>query len=159
MTIAIRDMRPDELTHVQNCDIKCFDYAWSSDEWGIAIDDYEVKVAHWYGTPIAFAVFAVLEQRRGKVTHLFKIGVKPDFRKKKISRLLFDEVVRCSNELKVKYIEAVVPESICNPADPLDISGWLHKLGMKAELPILKDYIANFGKVEDGYRFQLHLRK
>jgi GNAT superfamily N-acetyltransferase len=159
MSIAIRNMRPDELSYVQNMDLKCFDYTWEPDEWEIAVEAYEVKVAHHYNTPVAFAVFAIFEQRYGKVTHFFKLGVKPNFRKRGISRLLVNEVIRCSNEVGAKYIEAVIPESICDPANPLCISPWLSKVGFKAELPILKDYIANFGMVEDAFRFQHQLRK
>jgi len=141
------------MVHLQDCDVKCFDYGWTNEEWAFAIESYSVKVAHFYGTPIGFAVFVVVNDEP-RIVHLFKVGVKPPFRKRKAGRLLIHEATTFARVQGLNEIEAVVPEMLCSPGEPQDITGWLLKVGFLGT-GVIRNYIQNMGVKEDGYKFKL----
>lgn len=153
MIFGIRDAKPDDLVHLQDCDVKCFDYGWSTEEWEFAAENYAVRVAHYYGTPIGFAVFVVLNERQ-RIVHLFKLGVKPNFRRRKVGRLLVAEAMGFAEVRGIGEIESIIPESLCRPGEPQDITGWLAKIGFRGT-GLVPNYIQNMGINEDGYKFNL----
>jgi ribosomal protein S18 acetylase RimI-like enzyme len=147
MIFGIRDVKKEDFSHLYDCDIKCFDYVWSDDEWEFAATNYAIKVGHWYGTPVGFAVFMLGEKQAVTV---IKVGVKPNFRKRGIGRNLFNEAFRFAVSMGAAELNCIVPETLCLPDEPQCILPWLKKMGMKGT-GIVKNYLQN----EDGYEFKL----
>lgn len=147
MIFGIRDVKKEDFTHLFDCDVKCFDYVWSDEEWEFAATNYAIKVAHWYGTPVGFGVFMLGEK---KAVSILKIGVKPNLRKRGIGRGLFREAAMFADQMGAKELNCIVPESLCRPNEPQCILGWLTKMGLKGS-GIIQNYLHN----EDGYCFQM----
>jgi len=150
---AIRDVKPDDLVHLRDCDIKCFDYGWDDEEWSHVFKTHVVRIAHCYGTPIGFVVFVLMAEGPPAV-QILKLGVKPNFRRRRVSLMLLRAVMGFAMSAGLHEIESVVPEMMCRPGEPRDITGWLAKVGFKGT-GVIRNYIQNMGTVEDGYKFQL----
>jgi len=153
MIFGIRDAKPSDLVHLQDCDVKCFDWVWTPEEWTHAFDNYVVKVAHYYGTPIGFAVFVALNQNP-RIVYLFKLGVKTNFRRRGAGRLLVVNAMDFAAGQGIHEIESIVPETLCRPGEPQNITDWLAKVGLKGA-GVVPKYISSMGVVEDGYRFNM----
>lgn len=153
MIFGIRPAKPDDLVYLQDCDLKSFDYGWNAEEWAFAVENYAVKIAHFYGTPIGFAVMAVVTEP-DRIAHLFKVAVKQSFRNRKVGRLLIAETIAFAKHARLRDIESVVPETLCRPGEPQDITGWLSKVGFKGT-GVIRNYIQNMGVNEDGFKFNL----
>lgn len=153
MMFAIRPFTPADLVHLQDCDVKCFDYGWNAEEWAFAAENYAIRIASYYGTPVGFAVMVVVTDPK-RVGHLFKLGVKPNFRRRKVGRLLIASTIAFAKASDVDEIESIVPEGLCRPGEPQDITGWLAKVGFRGT-GVVPNYIHNMGVIEDGYKFNL----
>lgn len=155
MNFQIRAAVPDDQVPLIDCDIKCFDLAWSSDAWRFIGDNYAIRVATVSGTPVAFSAYHYVEDERE--VFLPKIGVKPHFRRRGIGKALLAECASFGRQLGAKRLASCVPESIVlRPREPQDIVGWLIKTGWKAEKLFRKAYTV-MGEKEDGVRFILEL--
>lgn len=137
-----------------DCDIKCFDYPWSSDSWAFAAEEYVLKVATYYGTPIGFAVYLFNEEKG--VAQFPKIGVKPTFRRRGVGRMLLRDGIKFATTMGAPLIETVLPESILRPNEPNFVGEWMTKMGWKAT-GIERDFYPMMGQKEDGIRFILKL--
>lgn len=153
MMFAIREARPEDLNRLQHSDLKCFDYSWDAEEWKFAIENYSVKLATYYGTPVGFSVMAIVTEPK-RIGHLFKLGVIPTFRRRKLGRQLIAGAMGFTQFAGLNEIEAIIPEMLCRPGEPQDILGFLAKVGFRAT-GVVPNYIKNMGVIEDGYQFNL----
>lgn len=156
MRTEIRDGNPRDLVYLKDCDLKCFAENWDSDTWGIAGEQFGIKVATIKGTVVGFAVFKRDEEDRS-ATHLIKLGVKPDYRNRGIGRELLKSVIQFACLIDQKTLYSLVPEYMVHPDDPYDASVWLSKMGFRAVLPMVPDYCTHLGTRQDAVRFVLKL--
>jgi ribosomal protein S18 acetylase RimI-like enzyme len=149
---SIRDARPEDQIPIIDCDIKCFDLAWTTDCWAVAAGNYVLKVATFYGTVIGFVTY--LHDEDEQIVRMPKLGVKPAYRNKGVGNSLLAEVKTFARQLNARHIETVVPESILRPGEPAFIGDWMNKTGWKAT-GLVKQFFPSMGDMEDGVKFIL----
>jgi GNAT superfamily N-acetyltransferase len=152
MIFSIRDARPEDQVPIIDCDIKCFDLAWTTDCWAFAAGNYVVKVATFYGTPIGFVTYLFDEDER--IVRMPKLGVKPAYRRKKVGVSLQAEVIAFAIACRARHIETVLPESILRPGEPNYVGDWMAKAGWKAT-GLVPEFFPTMGQKEDGVKFIL----
>jgi len=148
--IEIRGTTERDAHYLLDIDIKCFDYAWSPDQWREVAKNCLACVATWHGTPVGMVLFA--DNQCGGV-EITKIAVKPAYRNQGIARRLLRNCALFAREIGVGELLMVVPESLLRPGEADDISAWLTKLGFRAEVPLLKNHFFYYGRHEDGVVF------
>jgi GNAT superfamily N-acetyltransferase len=148
--IQIRASNEQDAHYLLDIDIKCFDYAWLPKDWRRIAQDCMACVATWRGTPIGMVVFR--NNRQGDV-EIEKVAVKAPFRHQGIGRRLIHNCAMFAREIGAIELLMLVPEGRLRPGEPDDISGWLTKLGFRAEVPLLRDYFTFYGQPEDGVLF------
>jgi len=146
MVFEVRPATAEDFTYVTDIDVKCFDYPWDEEKW--QTPSYSIGVATLRKTPIGMVVFEIV----GGMVVLHKLGVRPTFRKRGVSRQLLDEVVTASMYAGATYIETIIPESL-----GLEMAGWLAKLGFRG-MGIKPNQFLNFGQPEDGYIFRKDIK-
>jgi ribosomal protein S18 acetylase RimI-like enzyme len=150
VVFKIRDAGPRDQVHIIDCDIKCFDMAWSIDNWTFVLANHVIKLATFYRTPVGFAVLAFDNESR--VLHVPKLGVKPTYRRRGVGRQLMQEAINFAQQTCARHLETVVPESILRPGEPAYVGDWLLKVGWKAT-GIVKGVFTSMGEKEDGVKF------
>jgi ribosomal protein S18 acetylase RimI-like enzyme len=149
MPIMIRSAIRDDLQHLFDIDLKCFDIPWTIDEWKYCGGGESlVHVATVDLTPVGMVIYHPAE-----CLSIVKLAVKPQFRLRGISRLLLEHCVRCANDNGSQRISITVPETIIYCTDTDNISPWLDKLHFYATTPLLKDHYDIYGRLEDGIVF------
>lgn len=148
----IRDANERDLGYLQDIDIKCFDASWTPDVWTYALQNYAVKVATMFGTPVGFVAF-VIDPDDKSTCILIKLAVKKPHRGQGIGRGLFNTALSFCRLMRVKNLVCNLPESMCDPSTQFDCSAWLNKMGMRAT-SIDRDKYTYLGQVEDGFVFQ-----
>jgi len=150
--IAFRAAEQKDAHYLIDIDIKCFDYAWTPEEWR-QVGKYCVAcVATWNGTPVGMAIFC--NDHAGSI-EIVKIAVKKAYRRLGIARRLLYNCILYARELYATRLVMVVPESTLQPGNPEDVSEWLTQLRFRAQVPLLKDYFTFYGEPEDGVVFTL----
>lgn len=152
---TVRGGRPEDANQLLDIDIKCFEQAWSADDWSrVGFDKaYAISVATYFGTPIGFAI--IRETDEG--TELLKLAVKRGHRGNGISRELVDAVVSFARQQTIaREMYIIVPESMVYEPSP-NVVDWLVKFGFKATKPILKRHFTIYGEPEDGVKFSVNL--
>jgi ribosomal protein S18 acetylase RimI-like enzyme len=151
---TIRDARPEDQVPIQDCDIKCFDFAWDTDSWAFVGGNYVVKVATYYGTTFGFTAFLHDEDER--IVHVPKIAVKVPYRNMGVGRKLLKEAIVFAQQVKARHLECVLPESILRPGEPGFVGDWMNKMGWKAT-KLVPEFFPAMGQQEDGVTFILNL--
>jgi len=126
--------------------VKCFDYPWDEDRW--RTPEYSVGVATLRKTPIGLVVFEIMDDH----VVLRKLGVRPSFRLRGVSRQLLDEVVTAGMYAGATYIETIVPEPLA-----LEVAHWLLKVGFQG-ISVRPNYFKIGGEVQDGYIFRKDIK-
>lgn len=150
MIFSIRDARPEDQVPIIDCDIKCFDLAWSTDSWSYVAANNVVKVATFYGTPIGFSVFLLKADE--PVVVLPKLGVKPTYRGKGVGRALLKEALVFARQVDARTIETIIPESLLRPGEPAFVGDWMTKMGWRPD-GLVREFFPSMGEKEDGVRF------
>ncbi len=150
--IEFRAAEQRDAHYLIDIDIKCFDFAWTPEEWR-QISKYCVAcVATWNGTPIGMAIFH--NDHAGNI-EIVKVAIKKPYRHMGIARRLIFNCILYARELYATQLVMVVPESRLRPDDPEDLSEWLTRLCFRAQVPLLKNYFTFYGEPEDGVVFTL----
>lgn len=152
--IAVREANLNDANSLVDIDIKCFEHAWSPEDWGrvLRTNDLSVHIATYFGTPLAFAVFDL--QTNEVVIH--KLGVKPKHRLRGLSMELMAVVQDFARRRSVDNISVTIPESLVYPGDH-SVGGWLSKLGFRAMKPFLPGHFTSYGEPEAGVKFTLNI--
>lgn len=148
----VRAAYPNDAMQLLDIDIKCFDNAWTPEEW----DEKLRGVGHGtciitnFGVPIAFAVFALRED--WDAIEIVKIAVKPGFRRQGLSARLLAEAFKVAEGRRFGLV-VVVPESTIDPSAESSLLPWLTAVGFKGTAPFLRKHFVIYGEVEDGVKF------
>ena len=153
--IEVRPGRKEDIQYVLDIDVKCFDDPWSPDKW--RKDELSVAVGTVHKTPVGVVVFEIINTRKQQCVRMDKIAVKPGFRNRGIAKALVQEVRNCCMYNGLLYIETIIPESMCVPDTPRDVTGFLSKVGFRG-FGIKRDAFTDMGQPEDGYIFRLEIK-
>ena len=153
--LTVRPAKAADIQYVLDLDMKCFDDPWPSDRW--RTPELSVAVACSYGTPVGVVVFEIINTRKQQCVRMDKIAVKPGFRRRGIGAMLVDEVRKTAMYSGLLYVEMTVPESLCVPNTPRDITGFLSKAGFRG-FGIKQNAFADLGQSEDGFIFRLEIK-
>lgn len=155
--LNIRGARLDDANSIIDIDIKCFETAWSPEEWS-AIGQkpgHAISVATNYGNVVGFAVFR--HDSANTAIEVVKIAVKEKYRRQLISVQLLLAGAEYAHARFSQYLYIVVPESTIYPGEK-NVSNWLKAVGFEAKNFIKKHFNA-YGDTEDGVRFVHPLKK
>lgn len=153
MEFEVRPAVAEDVTHVMDIDVKSFDLPWSSEEWHRP--QLSIGVATLQKTPIGVAVFQIVRFKEDCYVEFHKLAVRPNFRGRKVSLQLFEDVMHCARYSGATHIETIVPENLCLPGNPQDISGWLTRVGFRAT-GVKRGHFQLYGQPEDGYEFRIN---
>ncbi len=156
---TIRPAIERDAPFLVDIDVKCYDYAWLDEDWGIVWDDKDtsVHVATVYGTPVGFAVTERIEQKDRPTNHIYKIAVKEQFRGNNVGRMLLAVVYDEAQKLGMKYLTLAAPATATIKGHPRYCLPWIEKMGFKA-VQILHDDLSLWGHKEDIIIFQFEVK-
>lgn len=140
---------PGDQVELIDCDIKCFDHAWSPDDWAAAAETHQIVIARRQGSVVGFAAFVL--SKDGAILCVPKVGVKKQFRRKGIGTDLLAEAIAYGIEKQVAQLQMILPESSL-PGD--GIAAWMEIMGWKST-DIAKNFFPSMGSHEDGFIFRL----
>ena len=154
--VTIRRATLNDANQLLDIDIKCFETAWTVEEWSKVghSQEYALSVATNFGTPIGFAVFTKNEDS----IEVVKLAVKPAYRRKGVSLLLLNAGVDYATSRNIGKLSIIVPESTVYPGER-NTSDWLASVGFQAEKPFLKNHFTSYGEPEDGVSFTMPTRR
>ncbi len=149
--IHVRGARSDDANAIIDIDIKCFESAWSPEEWvkmgksmGVAI-----SVVTNYGSPVGFGVFR--HDRETQSVEIVKLAIKEIHRRQGISKRLLEAGTDFAVARLASYLGIIVPEETIYPG-PLNVSTWLKAVGFDAR-EFIKDHFESYGTCQDGVKF------
>jgi len=129
-------------------DLKCFDDVWPKELWLHWFQDHKAVFLAYIGVPVGFAAC----EHSNQEILIEKFGVKPQYRKRNVSRSLLLAVhlqaLNYDNQIPM-YL--VVPEPWLYPG-PDNISGWVKRIGFNATTPLMPDYFCINGQKLDGVK-------
>lgn len=148
----IRKPNQHDLNYLLDIDLKCFEDNWTLDEWRhqLMICNNSIFVATQGNTPVGYVLWCDEE--------ITRIAVKPTYRHMGLGSKLLDAV---EDELRRQghtNVTINVPESLCCPRKPIDVSIWLIKRVFRARSMKIdgvtfcgvKEDLICFGKVLGG---------
>lgn len=147
---VMRGAVPQDANAVLDIDIKCFEDAWSPEEWSSIghSTEHAMSVVTFYGKVVAVGVF---EQAEGGIK-VRKIAVLKPHRRKGVSLLLLGAGVNYAVANKCKSLFIIVPESKVYPG-PDSAGEWLKTTGFIAQKKILPRHFKDgYGLIEDGIK-------
>lgn len=148
--LTIRKGYERDLTYVRDIDLKSSHYPWPGENWQVIDGEgVELFIASLRSQPVAFIVTLLHEDE----IVILRLGVRPDWRGYGIGTKLFDRVKDNAAANKCSRLVITVPEILCLPGHPDDVSQWLSSYGFRTECPIVKDFSYMYGQWVDGYRF------
>ncbi len=155
MTTNIRQPQVHDANYLLDIDIKCFDDPWPVEKWKVILvnNDISKLVSTSYGCPTGFIIW----KRDSISLPIIRFAVKPTYRNQGTGLQLLKAVCLGARQLAIPRIVIPVPESLCCPGEPRDVSHWLLKRGFKlnGNHSILKEGAICFGQVEDAFLFTL----
>ncbi len=154
--IVVRGARREDANDLLDIDIKCFENAWTPEEWSKLgfKDEHAISLVTYYGEPVGFIVM----KTEGSNVRICKIAVKAYYRKKELSLHLLAVAVRYGQDRHADLLEIIVPEGMIYPG-PGSIIGWLRSVGFKGTQPFIKNHFNVYGEHEDGVRFIADLKR
>jgi GNAT superfamily N-acetyltransferase len=145
MITNIRKPKPADLNYIFDIDLKCFEDYLSIDGWLEYLEgNYSLLVAIVKGLPVGVIVW--------QDNIIKRIAVKPANRGNGVGSQLLQAV---ENSLVQKGFDLVminVPESMCCPGQPHDVSHWLSERKFLAD-GVEKDAALYCQQKEDLFRF------
>lgn len=160
MILSLRCATGDDCQHLIDIDLKCFEFPWNADFWGWAGANYSIFVVTHYDQPVGFACYCICDSGycRSRVMVLNKVAVKSAYRGHGIGNMLVEAVQRMALSADLMLMETIIPESLCRPGEPDDVTGFFQKLGYRAVAPLVRDCFEYCGGLEDGIRFIRNLK-
>jgi GNAT superfamily N-acetyltransferase len=159
--IKIRRGVKDDLHHLRDLDLKCYerppaDFTW----WTQIADSHQcgVFVACDQETPIGMFVFEVVNfkahGKSGFNLHIHKLCVRENYRHKGIGSDLMEEASKECKSRRCTAVTITVPEYRCLPKTypDDDVSIWLARFNFEA-ISIMPEKLEMYGKEYDYYLF------
>lgn len=154
MSVNFRPTTENDAHYLLDIDLKCYDTALTPDEWRELQKSAQGAVATWCETPIGMIISRRTEE--GDV-EVMRVAVKAPWRNIGIGKRLMLNAVAHARDIGSTRCFVIIPESQIDPGKPHDLSGWLFKLGFRAEVPLLKDHFVSCGQLEDGVVFSFQV--
>lgn len=147
----VRVAVPADANSILDIDIKCFETAWTPDEWSRVgfTKGYAVITVTDRGIPVGVAVFQ--HDQEHKALRIEKVAVKPLHRRMGVARRLLDSTIQLAEKWPVNSLSIVIPESTVYPG-PDNLSLWLKASGFEAK-EFIKKCFTSYGETEDGVKF------
>jgi GNAT superfamily N-acetyltransferase len=146
----VRDATENDSNYIFDIDLKCFETAWTPDEWREKAEHYRIQVCSYFGTPIGFIVFREFE---GGV-EIAKIAVKVKHRLKGVAGQLLDTVMEWARSHGIHRLSLMVPEYMIDPDHPQRICGWLVASRFCGTKPFIRGAFTICGESEAGVIFE-----
>ena len=148
--IDIRQPVVSDVNYLMDIDIKCFENPWTVEKWRAICSDPQIfqLVATYYGSPVGFVIW----ERTPDVMNILRIGVKPSYRRNGVGEKLLRAVESSAYHLQLFRVTLLVPESLCCPGMPRDVSQWLLHKGARAGSIVKGPCL---GYEEDAFLFTL----
>lgn len=152
MMSNIRRPQVGDLNFLLDIDLKCFEDNLSLDEWRIFFDDASYKMLTWIiqAVPVGFIIW--------QENIIVRLAVKPVYRHRGVGSQLLSFVENRLIQQRHQIVMIDVPESLCCPGKPVDVSSWLLKRGYQAEF-LHKAATVFCGHTEDLVHFNKNLLK
>jgi len=147
-SVKIREANALDRSKLYDMDIKCFDDVWDLEAWLHWFEkDRVIYIAELDNKEVGFAVCVLLSDG----ILIEKIGVKPAHRLLGISMSLLLTIQLCAGEQEWPgVVSTTVPETFLSPGQPGDVSGWITKVGFKAQVPLHPHYFCINGEDING---------
>lgn len=149
MKNVYRNPRLADLAYLVDIDLKCYEDPWDMEKWRTIIMDFNlnklvvIRKQH--------AGVAVWKFDSGAIKVL-RLGVKPAYRNYGIGSELLQAIEKSAPNQKANSVVFKIPESLCRPGEPDDVSVWLAHRGYKATR-VCRAAAVFCGQVEDAYIF------
>lgn len=159
--IHYRPAQEKDLLHLRDLDLKCYEESPATNQWWDEVSQSEYTgciVCCKSHVPIGMVVWErqafKLPEFEGKVTtlHIHKLCIRKEFRGNKLGQSLLAHVHEEARKKGTPYMSTAIPEYLCIPDEPDDVSEWLNKLGFKAVL-VLPAKVRLYGREYDQYLF------
>lgn len=150
-----------DLSILCDLDLKCHERAPETNEWWTQIaanPQADCFVACKSRVTIGMIVwekqaFRLPEFKTKQTTlHIHKICVRTEFRGQKIAQRLLAQAHEEARKKGCLYMTMSVPEYLCIPGQPDNVSDWLNKLQFKASI-ILPEKVDLYGIAYDQFLF------
>ena len=142
----IRKPNQHDLNYILDIDLKCFEDNWTLDQWRqqLTICHNNILLAVQGNTPVGFVLWL-----KDEITRL---AVKPTYRHLGLGTKLVNSVELELHAQGCKDMVIDVPESLCCPRHPIDVSLWLLRRGFRARR-LTQDSVTFCGVREGLIRF------
>lgn len=154
MDINVRQVVASDINYLTDIEIKCYEDAKGLDWWRETIKNPEKHaiIAVGHKVPIGFVVWSEAPKASDHTADVERLAVKPAFRKRGAGTMLLRDVITQARILDLTQLRLVVPESLCFPGHPDDVSEWLRVRQFSA-VRIIKDHFEAYGYKEDAFVF------
>ena len=158
MDIEIRPVKPEDINYLIDVEIKCYEDVKGLDWWREILknsDHYSVAAAV-HKVPVGFIVWQKAAYSGDGtdefVAEIERIAVKPAFRRRGAGSLLLRDATVAAHTVGLHKLMLIVPESLCFPGHPNDVSEWLLHRNFRAT-GILGQHFDSYGTKEDAFVF------
>jgi GNAT superfamily N-acetyltransferase len=147
-SVSVREAGWLDRELLYHIDVRCFDDVWEKELWLHWFkEDRVVYVAEADDQIVGFAACIILSDG----VAIEKIGVRPDFRLRGVSKdLLLTAHLRSQLQEWSHVLSITIPETFLCPGQPDDISGWVKAVRFRAKVPLQPDYFNINGDSIDG---------
>jgi len=154
MDINVRQVMPSDINYLTDIEIKCYEGAKGLDWWRETIKDpnKHAVIAAVHKVPVGFVVWHEATRTSDRTAEVERLAVKPAFRRRGAGTKLLRDVVTGASIIGLTQLRIVVPESICFPGHPDDVSEWLGARQFSA-VRIIPDHFEAYGSKEDAFVF------
>jgi ribosomal protein S18 acetylase RimI-like enzyme len=153
----VRGAEARDANELLDLDIKCFDDAWSAEEWSRVghSTEHAISVATYYGNLVGAGVFR--QDPDSFDVEIAKLAVLKTHRRKGISWNLIQAAVAYAQNRGAANLYIIVREDAIYPG-PETLLPWLKATGFVGTKPFLKRHFTDCGNDQDGVKFVLPLR-
>lgn len=152
--IRVHSANNGDLSAMSDIDLKGYDYPLGYLELKTLLQSKNHKcfiAASENHETVGFAI--VTRYKNEGLLEIFRMAVMPHRRCEGAGAALLNAAVGLAVHERLREIFIVVPETICNPASPDDVSRWLRDNEFNAVLPLLKNRFELYGHLYDGIKF------
>lgn len=155
---TIRLSRPDDMNRLVSMDLKCYQYPHLMDWWKAFLDPKDKErssnatVMEVNGSLCGYCAWDINKSEDPEVITLEirRLGIVPTHRRRGYSRKLLYRANSAAKAAKATCMTVFVPELLCNPGDPDDLSEFLNKSGFLPTGVLQRNYLRMYGTMYDG---------
>jgi len=139
-------------------DLRCYDYPMGYTELKTLIACYDafcvIAVDEKLHT-IGYAIFK--KESAAGILEIMRLAVLPKYRRQGVGSMLLLAGRDYGITANLYEMFTMVPEILCCPGQPDDMSAWLLASGFKAVLPMVPAAFLMYGKTVPGIKFTRHI--